>query len=410
MKKTWKIVCAALTPLCIGLQIVISYFSASLPAQFNAVEGAPLSLNGMIRLEEPPHDATVTSAAARTAGNSYTASLKLFGVFPVKDVDIKVIDAQMVVPCGTPFGIKMFTDGVLVVGTSEVDTAAGAYDPAKSAGIKLGDVIVKIDGETVNTKEQVAAHVKNSGGKPLTFRIRRDNLTFDVRFTPARSVTENCYKAGMWVRDSSAGIGTLTFYVPASGVYAGLGHPVCDVDTGEALPISGGEIVPACIYNVTKGVSGDPGELRGGFDEGTLGELSVNGETGVYGRLTHRPAEGEAVEIAMKQQVKSGYAQVLCTVDGTEPQLYDVRIDQIRYNDSTPSRNMVVTITDERLLAVTGGIVQGMSGSPLLQDGRLIGAITHVFVNEPAKGYAIFAENMLKTATSLSESAAQPAA
>lgn len=406
MKKVFHRLSAALLPVCMGLQMAIGFFASSMPAQFHVVEGSDLKLEGMMnvsveRLGRESGGASQTSALV--AGGSYTASLKLFGIFPIKDVDVKIVNSQMVVPCGTPFGIKMFTDGVLVVGTSDVDTVAGAHNPAKNAGIKLGDVIESINGETVTTKEQVADMIENAGGKSLTFHIRRDNITFDVRFTPAKSVTENRYKAGLWVRDSSAGIGTLTFYVPATGIYGGLGHPVCDVDTGEVLPISSGEIVPACIYGVVKGVSGDPGELRGGFEEGELGHLDVNGETGVYGKLSHVPVQSSAVEVAMKQQVKSGYAQVYCTIDGMEPKYYDIHIDQVRYNDASPTHNMVVTITDEELLAATGGIVQGMSGSPILQDGKLVGAITHVFVNDPTKGYAIFAENMLKTAGSLND-------
>ena len=207
----------------------------------------------------------------------------------------------------------------------------------------------------------------------------------------------------MWVRDSSAGIGTLTFYSPSSQVFAGLGHPVCDVDTGETLPLSSGEIVPAKIYSVNRGVSGTPGELRGGFEKGTLGNLTVNGETGIYGTLSNLPTLNDPVPVAMKQQVKSGSAQVLTTIDGTTPKLYDIRIDQVRYNDSSPTRNMVIVITDQELLDKTGGIVQGMSGSPILQDGKLIGAVTHVFVNDPTKGFAIFAENMLKTAETVAQ-------
>ncbi len=259
-------------------------------------------------------------------------------------------------------------------------------------GIKTGDVIVSIDGETVTTTEQVASIVEESSGKTMTFHIRRDNIAFDIRFTPALSVNESRWKAGLWVRDSSAGIGTLTFFDPESQVFGGLGHAVCDVDTGEILPISSGEIVPARIYSVVKGAVGTPGELRGGFEAGSLGSLRTNGETGIYGELSTAPADGQAVPVAMKQQVHTGQAQVLTTIHGTTPKLYDIRIDQVRYNDSAPTRNMVIVITDEELLEQTGGIVQGMSGSPILQDGMLVGAVTHVFVNDPTKGFAIFAE------------------
>lgn len=194
----------------------------------------------------------IQEASALQAGSSYTASLKLLGIFPVKDVTVSVVEPTMVVPSGHPFGIKMFTDGVLVVGMSDVDTAAGAYNPAQSAGMKTGDVIISIDGTAVTRTEQVAELVEQSGGKTMDFHIRRDNIAFDVKFVPAKSVNENRWKAGLWVRDSSAGIGTLTFYDPSSGVFGGLGHAVCDVDTGETLPLSSGEIVPARIFSVKK--------------------------------------------------------------------------------------------------------------------------------------------------------------
>lgn len=404
MKRCIHIICGGLTLACSLLMAAIVTLAGRMPEQFNVVEGSSLTLQGAVSVgAQRTAEGRSVSAATLAAGSSYTASLKLFGLFPVKDVAVKVVDATSVVPCGTPFGIKMFTDGVLVVGMSAVDTPTGSYNPAKSSGIKVGDVIVSINGETVSSTEQVAQRVEESGGKSLTFKIRRDNILFDVQFVPAKSVNENRWKAGLWVRDSSAGIGTLTFYSPSSQVFAGLGHPVCDVDTGETLPLSSGEIVPAKIYSVNRGVSGTPGELRGGFEKGTLGNLTVNGETGIYGTLSNLPTLSDPVPVAMKQQVKSGSAQVLTTIDGTTPKLYDIRIDQVRYNDSSPTRNMVIVITDQELLDKTGGIVQGMSGSPILQDGKLIGAVTHVFVNDPTKGFAIFAENMLKTAETVAQ-------
>ena len=402
MKRCIHIICGGLTLACSLLMAAIVTLAGRMPEQFNVVEGSSLTLQGAVSVgAQRTAEGRSVSAATLAAGS--TASLKLFGLFPVKDVAVKVVDATSVVPCGTPFGIKMFTDGVLVVGMSAVDTPTGSYNPAKSSGIKVGDVIVSINGETVSSTEQVAQRVEESGGKSLTFKIRRDNILFDVQFVPAKSVNENRWKAGLWVRDSSAGIGTLTFYSPSSQVFAGLGHPVCDVDTGETLPLSSGEIVPAKIYSVNRGVSGTPGELRGGFEKGTLGNLTVNGETGIYGTLSNLPTLNDPVPVAMKQQVKSGSAQVLTTIDGTTPKLYDIRIDQVRYNDSSPTRNMVIVITDQELLDKTGGIVQGMSGSPILQDGKLIGAVTHVFVNDPTKGFAIFAENMLKTAETVAQ-------
>lgn len=241
--------------------------------------------------------------------------------------------------------------------------------------------------------------------------VRRGNLTFSVNVTPAKSASENRYKLGAWVRDSSAGIGTMTFYDETSGIFGGLGHAVCDIDTGEILPLQSGEVVPVDINGVVKGVSGEPGELRGSFAKGeTLGALTQNGETGVYGKLRNFTAQEERVEVAMKQDVHTGAAQIITTIDGSGPQYFDVELEKVHFNDSSPTRNIIVKITDEKLLEQTGGIVQGMSGSPIIQDGKLVGAVTHVFVNDPTRGYGIFAENMLKTAATVEEELQDPAA
>lgn len=405
MKKCIKKFCVIVAFICGLVLTAVTMLSRSTPEQFNVVEGHALRLPGAIQVTNQKNaTGQSVTASALSAGSTYQATLKLFGLFPLKDVKVKVVDQPLVIPCGIPFGIKMYTDGVLVVSMSDVDTSTGPFNPARSAGIKTGDVIVSIDGKTVTTTEQVADIVEESGGKTMTFHIRRDNIAFDIRFTPALSVNENRWKAGLWVRDSSAGIGTLTFFDPESEIFGGLGHAVCDVDTGEILPIASGEIVPARIYSVVKGAAGTPGELRGGFEAGSLGNLQINGETGIYGNLSTMPVDGQAVPVAMKQQVHTGQAQVLTTINGTAPKLYDIQIDQVRYNDSSPTRNMVVVITDPELLEETGGIVQGMSGSPILQDGMLVGAVTHVFVNDPTKGFAIFAENMLKTMDSVAQS------
>ena len=407
MRKRIQRGCVCLSVLCTLLWSAMIGVSTQIPDQFSVAQNDTVSLNGPLAAvniqAQPVGQKEPVQATALSTGSRYAASAKLFGIFPLKEVAVHVTDPTQVVIGGMPFGVKIYTDGVLVVGMTDVDTVTGPYNPAKSAGIKVGDVIVSIDGTPVATNEQVAGLVEQSGGKTMSFRIRRDNIEFDVRFYPARQQNDNSWKAGIWVRDSSAGIGILTFYDPARHMFAGLGHAVCDVDTGEVLPIAGGEIVPVEIYSVVKGVGGEPGELRGGFNEGTLGSLLQNGETGVYGAMQEGKITGETITVALKQQVKTGSAKVYTTIDGCEPDWYDVRVDQVRYADASPSRNMVITITDERLLAQTGGIVQGMSGSPLVQNGKLIGAVTHVYVNDPQKGFAIFAENMLKTADHIAD-------
>lgn len=400
MKKTIHWLCGILTVVSITALGGIGYWSYRLPDSYYVEQGKALLIDDTITVTESGETARAVSA---TAGESYDTTLKWLGIFPVKDVSVTVVEQPVVVLGGTPFGVKLYTDGVLVVSLSTVDSNAGNVSPARNAGLKVGDLILSINGETVYTNEEVAALVKGSAGKTMVFRIKRGGVESELRFCAVKSKSENCYKAGIWVRDSSAGIGTLTFYDPETNMIAGLGHAVCDVDTGDIVPIASGEIVPARIYGVTKSQAGIPGELRGGFEMGSYGPLLINGTSGVYALCGNDGMAGETVEVALKQNIQEGNAKMYTTISGKQPRWYDIHITQVRYHDENATRNMVIEITDKELLKATGGIVQGMSGSPILQNGKLIGAVTHVFINDPTKGYAIFAENMLDTAQDVSE-------
>lgn len=400
MKTAIRIVCFVLT-FCSALILGgIGYWHHSLPNQFLLEENDTLSVSKTVNIGSSHTNLGVRCHTVNAAvGETYTTTVKWLGLFPVKDVSVTVVDPSQVVLGGIPFGVKLYTEGVMVVSLSAVD---GAVSPARIAGLKVGDLILSINGDSVYTNEDVSETVKRSAGKPMVFRIKRDGIESDVRITAVKSQNEGCYKAGIWVRDSSAGVGTLTFYDPSTKLLAGLGHAVCDVDTGDIIPISGGELVPARIYSVTKSQNGMPGELRGGFLSGSYGKLLANGNTGVYAASSGMV--GKCVNIKLKQEIREGDAEIYTTVNGTTPQWYTVRIIQVRYHDANATRNMVIEITDPRLLEATGGIVQGMSGSPIVQDGKLVGAITHVFINDPTRGYAIFAENMLETAQSIVDS------
>ncbi len=330
--------------------------------------------------------------------NTRFATAKLMGIFPVKEVSVTVTDKKIVTVCGSPFGVKMFTDGVLIVGFSRIDGKIGSCCPAVDAGLLEGDVLKAIDGMKMKTNEDVAEKIENSCGKALSFLIERGGRDVVITVKPELLADESCYKAGFWVRDSSAGIGTLTFYDPETLQFAGLGHAVCDIDTGEVLPLLSGEIVPAAITSVKKGVSGAPGELGGTFTStDNIGIVKINNETGLYGVLDYK-IEGVSAPIAHKQDIYEGSAVILSTIDGTEVNEYDIVIEKISLSDESKTKNMIIRVTDNELIEATGGIVQGMSGSPILQDGNLIGAVTHVFVNDPTKGYGIFIENMLEAA------------
>jgi len=259
-------------------------------------------------------------------------------------------------------------------------------------------VICRINGREISTNEEVEEAIKNSGGGALVLEICRKNVVFETTLTPALSRSDGSWRGGLWVRDSSAGIGTMTFYDPESGLFGGLGHPVCDVDTGDILPLAQGEIVDVEITGVTEGLPGALGQLRGSFlHKEASGVLLSNTQAGVSGQLYRAPA-GEAMPIALRQEVKAGRAEILATVEGSTPQRYAVIIEKVNLSDENPTRNLTLRITDETLLRATGGIVQGMSGSPIIQNGKLIGAVTHVLVNDPTRGYGIFIENMLEAA------------
>lgn len=392
-------------PLCAVLWGLIGYTAKTFPDRYYTAEDTAWTLHcGALSSVCEPLTASRKQSLPASASADDATWLKLWGVFPVKEVTVRQTEQPIVALGGTPFGIKLYTDGVLLVGLTPVEHTGGS-SPAKAAGLRVGDLLLSIDGQAVATNEEVAAIVAHSGGKTLSLRVRRDGVEFDAQLTPAFSQTEGAYKAGMWVRDSSAGIGTMTFYDPSTGVCAGLGHAVCDVDTGEPLPISGGELLPASVFGVIRGTAGAAGELRGCFEDGSIGPLYANVQTGVFGVTDAVPDGAERLPLAMKQQVVTGAARVYTTVQGQTPDWYDVEIVKVRYYDASPTQNMVIRITDARLLEATGGIVQGMSGSPIVQNGRLIGAVTHVFVGDPTQGFAVFAENMYRTAQSVGDAA-----
>ncbi len=401
MKTVWKWLYGTLVTFCAVVLSVITYWQVKLPQSFNVEKGQPLLVDSQITSKQHTFENGVKSVSSDT-GKDYHSQLYWRGIFPIKEVSVSVVESTVVTIGGTPFGIKLYTDGVLIVSLSDVITEEGKCCPSKECGLKTGDRILSVNGKEVFTNKEVAALVENSGGKPIKMEISRNGITSTVILQPSFSKDEQKYKAGLWVRDSSAGIGTLTFYDPKSGVLGGLGHPICDVDTGEIIAISGGEIVPARIYSVAKSTPGSPGELRGGFERGRLAKLNSNNVAGVYGQAD-MTIIGDTYPVALKQEIKEGEAKVYTTVEGTKAKWYTIRIRSVNYKDNSITRNMVIEITDPQLLEITGGIVQGMSGSPIVQNGKLVGAVTHVLVDDPTKGYAIFAENMFETAQSVAQ-------
>lgn len=395
MRKIIKIT-AILTNLivltCMG---IIVYFSRVLPNNYYVAQGGELKISSFI--EAVPCTGTYYGSRSVTAGKMQAkrVELKLLGIIPIKTVNIQEVDEPVLIPCGNPFGIKLLTDGVIVVEVGSFETASGIKSPAADAGIKVGDIIKSINGKKIASNDDIADIVETSCGEKLTVDIVRDGSNIILNTSPQICRSDGAYRIGLWVRDSSAGIGTITFYNPITGVFAGLGHPVCDVDTGKIMPLSSGEVVDVNVNGIKRGLSGIPGELIGGFtSNAAIGTLEMNCENGLYGILSNFTVKQEAMPLGMRQEIKTGEAYIYTTISGSDPQKYKIVIEKIDLQDSHNSRNMIIKVTDERLLDKTGGIVQGMSGSPIIQNGKIVGAVTHVFVNNPTKGYAIFADTM----------------
>ena len=304
--------------------------------------------------------------------------------------------SKEVIPLGTVFGIKLFTDGVIVASLSDIYTESGVCCPAAEAGIQPGDYLLTADGRDIPDNATLAQYIGSSQGEPIAFQVRRGDEVLEVEVDPVYG--GGSFKTGMWVRDSAAGIGTLTFYDPESGKFGGLGHGICDMDTSGVMTLKSGEPAPITLSGIVKGEKNAPGQLRGYFSsDESLGTLLANKETGVYGTLNTVPS-GEAVEVLTREEVEPGPVQLMVCLDETGPQLYDGEIEEIVDRDSQ-TKNLVVHVTDPRLIEKTGGIVQGMSGCPILQNGKMAGAITHVFTEDPTRGYGIFIENMLDAAS-----------
>ena len=339
----------------------------------------------------------LTGGGVRTAQTAAPARLDLPRQEAVQTMAAGVGD--QVIPVGKAVGIKLFSDGVLVVGLSAVETQAGSRSPGRDCGLKEGDVITHINGDEVDTIEAVQALVEEQRDSPLTIQAVRGERQLQLTAAAVEN-RQGDYQLGVWLRDSMAGIGTVTFYDPASGVFGALGHGINDVDTAMLMPMETGSIMPASVTQVKKGTGGDPGELHGQFDlTRELGTLYANTGLGVFGRLDPE-AEGlggQAVPVAGRDQVHEGPATILSNIRGDQVEEFDIQITKVApQGDGT--RSLTIQVTDPELLEATGGIVQGMSGSPILQDGRLAGAVTHVLVNDPTQGYGVLAETMLRQA------------
>jgi len=333
---------------------------------------------------------------------SVMLNMSFLGLIPLKTMKVDVVTSRNVVACGNTVGVKLKIDGILVIGISTVETLEGKkVVPVRDSGIRPGDIIVEANGRSLGEIKDLVEEIDKSEGNPIKLIYKRGKVLNTAEVQPVKSIEDNRFHIGLWVRDSTAGIGTLTFYDPETRRYGALGHGITDIDTGTLMPVEKGEILESSVLGVKKGKQGIPGELRGVFveDKESLGLIIKNSDYGIYGILNQNAVDrlsNRIFPIGLRTQVKEGAASILSNIDGNKVEEFNIEIQKVSRQNVNSSKGMVIKITDKRLIEATGGIVQGMSGSPIIQDGRIVGAVTHVLVNDPTRGYGIFIEGMLR--------------
>ncbi len=404
LRRFFKILTAVLLAVSVALYGVLFIIDSKINDNYKVSSGEGFSVEVGIPIKVTYAGQNIKNVANTfNVGAKYNVEMKLLGLIPVAKANLEVVDEIYVLPLGTPFGMKIYTKGVLVVDLTDVDTVDGYVNPAKKAGLKVGDLVISANGQKIYSNSDLSEVIEKSNGEEIILIIERNSKSKTIKFKPVKSQSSRVYKAGIWVRDSSAGIGTLTFYSPATDILCGLGHGVCDNDTGKLLSINSGEIFAAEIISYEKGRSGAPGELKGRMMLSKYADILINCSSGVYGYSTEIFDTTRVIQVALKQEIENGKAYIMTTIDGETPTLYTCKVKKI--NNSNENQNLIIEITDKELLRATGGILQGMSGSPIIQNGKLIGAVTHVLIDDPQKGYGIYAETMLETAQKVGDGA-----
>lgn len=394
--------------LILILFIILVYVTniSSIPNNLILMEGEELKLKTILGLSISDNNGeTIEAVNSESEKLTHKAgkmdlSVNLAGL-NVKDFTVNVIPNTVVIPSGETIGLRLFTSGVLVVGMSEIKGEDNNnHMPYKDSGIKEGDMITKVDNEVITCTSDLTKKINSSNGNAVTLTYKRDGNNYNTNMIPTKT-DEDEYKLGLWVRDAASGVGTISFYEPRTGEFAALGHGILDVDTEELIDIARGDIVTSKIISIVKGEKGKPGELQGSIENGKIiGEVYKNTNFGIYGKLNNienLKKEGvNEMKVIPRDEVKEGKASILCTLENNKQEEYEIEIEKVYTSSNRANKNMIIKVTDERLLQKTGGIIQGMSGSPIIQDGKFVGAVTHVMVNNPEKGYGIFADTMLK--------------
>ena len=401
---------------CIAILIVIYVYVCNITLLPNSViifEGEELNLKTVVGLKIKRANGTnmpviqasnlgesEQSSKYETAG-TFELNLNLFGTIPVKEIDVNVIPKTKVVPMGNLIGAKLYTSGVLVVGMSEIQgDDQQKHKPYEGSGIEEGDMIVEMDSKKIANTDELVETVNSSKGKAIQIKYVRNDEIITTGIQPIKS-EDNEYKLGLWVRDAAAGVGTLTFYEPSTGKFAALGHGIVDVDTGDIINIANGELVTSNLVAIKKGEKGTPGEIKGSIDSGvTIGNISKNTNFGVFGLVSNKNNlnlnGAKEYEVALRSEIQTGEAEIICELENEKKEQYKIEISKIYTSNNYDNKSMMIKITDERLLQKTGGIIQGMSGFPIIQNGKFVGAITNVLVSDPTTGYAIFGDLMVK--------------
>lgn len=372
-------------------------FNLGVPAKAEIVS---VSEQGKSNIPEGAVTIDLNQPVTMKAGDleQYLMEVKLFGFLPFKQVDIQVIEDQELIPVGAPVGIYLKTEGILVIGVGEFIGQDGTSCSPSRYHLKSGDYIQELNGQTVSDKDEFIERIEQSGGQEVLLTVVRDGQIVDVKIQPVKD-QNGVYRIGAWVRDNAQGVGTMTF-LDGVGNFGALGHGINDVDTSTLMELDDGTLYQTEIVSIQKGRIGDPGEMVGMIvysDDRILGDITINSEKGIFGICNNKAMElvtQEPLPIGLKQEIVEGPAKVLCTVDGNT-KYYDIQINGIHLDNDNVNRGLDIQVTDPELLDITGGIVQGMSGAPIVQNGKFIGAVTHVLVQDSTKGYGIFIENML---------------
>ena len=375
------------------LSIVYSYTLVieTIPNELVVFEGEKISVKTLLGLDiKNENQQTIETSysngekLSQDVGKS-TLEVSLFDNILLKNVEVSVLPKTKVIPVGNIAGVKLYTSGVLVVGMSEIEGNDNKkYKPYENTGIKEGDTIIKVNDKNINSTSDLIQTVNLSQGHDISIKYVHQQETKECSITPVKT-NNSQYKIGLWVRDSAAGVGTVTFYDPTSKTFGALGHGITDIDTNELINIASGEFITTKILNITKGESGNPGKIQGTIEnQNNIGTIGKNTRYGIYGKVDNLASlnidTSKEAEVALREEIQLGKAKILCSLDNQKPQEYEIEIEKIYKDNNYDNKSMKIKVTDEKLLEKTGGIIQGMSGSPVLQNGKFVGAITHVFV------------------------------